>query len=85
MRDPSEFKPGIYRHYKGDKYVALHIARHHETNEPLVVYFCPKHGTISVREWDSEGKDSWCDEVISPAQQGESVWCPRFEYLRPAL
>ena len=29
---------GIYRHYKGNFYQLLHIARHSETEEPLAVY-----------------------------------------------
>ncbi len=29
---------GIYRHFKGDYYKVLHIARHTDTNEPLVIY-----------------------------------------------
>ena len=29
---------GIYRHHKGNLYELLHIARHSETEEPLVVY-----------------------------------------------
>ena len=29
---------GIYRHHKGTLYELLHIARHSETEEPLVVY-----------------------------------------------
>ena len=29
---------GIYRHYKGNQYKVLHIARHTETEELLVVY-----------------------------------------------
>ena len=31
-------KPGIYRHYKGKDYQVYGIARHSETEEPLVVY-----------------------------------------------
>ena len=29
---------GIYRHYKGNLYKVLHLARHTETEETLVVY-----------------------------------------------
>ena len=35
---PSEPKPGLYRHYKGNEYRVLGLARHSETLEPLVVY-----------------------------------------------
>jgi hypothetical protein len=31
-------KPGRYRHYKGNEYRVLGLARHSETLEPLVVY-----------------------------------------------
>lgn len=31
-------RPGIYRHYKGPLYEVLDVARHSETEEPLVVY-----------------------------------------------
>ncbi len=33
-----KFKLGIYEHFKGLRYRALHIARHSETLEELVVY-----------------------------------------------
>ncbi len=33
-----EIKPGIYQHFKGNKYRVLFIARHSETLEPMVVY-----------------------------------------------
>jgi hypothetical protein len=32
------FRPGVYRHYKGNCYLALGIARADETDEPVVVY-----------------------------------------------
>lgn len=35
---PSEPRPGRYRHYKGNEYRVLGLARHSETLEPLVVY-----------------------------------------------
>ena len=31
-------RPGIYRHYKGGRYEVIDLARHSETEEPLVVY-----------------------------------------------
>ncbi len=35
---PEELKPGIYRHFKGNLYRLLFVARHSETLEPMVVY-----------------------------------------------
>ena len=31
-------KPGRYRHYKGNEYTVIGVARHSETEEELVVY-----------------------------------------------
>ena len=33
-----ELKPGKYRHFKGGEYELIAIARHSETEEPMVVY-----------------------------------------------
>ncbi|HVZ66382.1 MAG TPA: DUF1653 domain-containing protein [Lacunisphaera sp.] len=35
---PTEPRPGLYRHYKGNDYRVLGLARHSETLDPLVVY-----------------------------------------------
>lgn len=35
---PAEPRPGVYRHYKGQRYKVLYIARHSESLEFLVVY-----------------------------------------------
>ncbi len=32
--------PGIYEHYKGNRYEVFNVARHSETEEHLVVYRC---------------------------------------------
>ena len=34
----AQILPGIYRHFKGNYYEVLSIARHSETTEPMVVY-----------------------------------------------
>ncbi|MCH5320235.1 MAG: DUF1653 domain-containing protein [Eubacterium sp.] len=34
----NEFKLGIYRHYKGNTYRVLHIAKHSEILEDMVIY-----------------------------------------------
>ena len=38
MTKPLE--PGRYRHYKGQEYQVLGVARHSETEEEMVVYRC---------------------------------------------
>lgn len=34
----TQIAPGRYRHYKGNEYTVLGVARHSETEEELVVY-----------------------------------------------
>ena len=34
----SDVPPGRYRHYKGNEYIVLGVARHSETEEEMVVY-----------------------------------------------
>ena len=33
-----DFQPGRYRHFKGNEYELLYVARHSETLEEMVVY-----------------------------------------------
>ena len=35
---PAEPRPGLYRHYKGNDYRVVGLARHSETLEELVIY-----------------------------------------------
>ena len=44
-----EIKSGKYRHYKGDEYEVLGIAKHSETMEELVVYKSLDKNEIWVR------------------------------------
>lgn len=36
--DRNDFKPGRYRHFKGNEYELLCLAKHSETREDMVVY-----------------------------------------------
>ena len=47
MTEFSQPAPGKYRHYKGHDYEVLHVARHSETEELLVVYR-PLYGDSGV-------------------------------------
>ncbi|MFJ2994194.1 DUF1653 domain-containing protein [Pandoraea sp. NPDC087047] len=68
------FRPGVYRHYKGNCYLALGIARADETDEPVVVYtrLYPREGlpmsTRLLRIWNAP--------VMT-----ESGPVPRFTYI----
>lgn len=36
--DKQEIRPGIWRHFKGNRYQVIGVAKHSETLEPMVVY-----------------------------------------------
>jgi hypothetical protein len=38
MSETFDIPPGRYRHYKGQEYIVVGVARHSETEEQLVVY-----------------------------------------------
>ena len=65
-------KLGKYQHFKGNLYQVLHIAKHSETDEMMVVYQ-PQYGErgIWVRPL------SMFDEVIE--RDGKAI--KRFEYI----
>ena len=67
-----ELKPGIYRHFKGNRYELIGTARHSETMEEMVVYRALYgEGGIWVRP-----ANMW-DETVE--RDGKS--CKRFTYI----
>lgn len=70
----STIQPGRYRHYKGNFYEVLDVARHSETEEPMVVYRCLSDGnSLWVRPLDM------FLETVEVA--GQTV--PRFAKIEP--
>ncbi len=69
-----EVRVGRYRHYKGNEYVVLGVARHSETEEELVVYRQDYgDGSLWVRP-----KQMFVEEV----QVGDQRQ-PRFHWIAP--
>ncbi len=71
----SDISPGRYRHFKGNAYEVLGVARHSETQEELVVYR-PLYGDGGL--W-VRPKRMFLEEVI---HEGRPV--PRFEKIDQA-
>lgn len=74
MNDITTIAAGRYRHYKGNEYSVLGVARHSETLEELVVY---------RQEYGDRGlwvrpKRMFLELVMVAGQQ-----VPRFRYLGP--
>jgi hypothetical protein len=72
--EATDFRPGVYRHYKGAQYLALGLAREDETEELVVVY---------VRLYAREGMPMstrrlsvWNEQVRMP----DGTLQPRFVY-----
>lgn len=67
-------QPGRYRHYKGQEYLVLGIARHSETEEELVVY----RQAYGERELWVRPLSMFLETIDK-----EGTQVPRFEYLGP--
>jgi len=69
-----ELPLGLYKHYKGQNYQVIGIARHSETQEYLVVYRC-LYGDYSlwVRPYDM-----FVETVVVDGKEKL-----RFEYIKP--
>ena len=70
----TELKPGLYRHFKGNLYRLLYVAKHSETLEPMVVYqaLYGDHG-IWVRPasmWNERvERDGYCGPRFYPVEE----------------
>jgi len=67
-----ELRPGRYRHFKGNEYRLLYVARHSETLEPMVVYQA-LYGERGI--WVRPAA-MWNEYVERDGYQG-----PRFAYI----
>ena len=65
-------QPGRYRHYKGNEYTVIGVARHSETEEELVVYR-QEYGDHSL--W-VRPKEMFLETVMVDGQD-----VPRFQYI----
>jgi hypothetical protein len=86
-RAVANFKPGLWRHYKGGLYTALFLATHHDARRPMVVYISHTYGGPNVRPllgWEGD-QDGWLDILTIPnegAAGGESK-VYRFAFVGP--
>ncbi|MCQ2413146.1 MAG: DUF1653 domain-containing protein [Sphaerochaetaceae bacterium] len=69
-----DLKPGLYRHFKGNRYRLLYVARHSETLEPMVVY----QALYGERGIWVRPASMWSETV-----EREGKTYTRFEYLGP--
>jgi hypothetical protein len=69
-----KFTPGYYRHYKGKKYLAIGLAKHSETLEPLVIY-------ISL--YENETSQIWARplEMFIDEVELDGKKIPRYKFI----
>ncbi len=67
-----ELKPGKYRHFKGNEYRLIAVAKHSETLAPMVVYEA-LYGEVGLWVRPAE---MWSEQVDRDGYSG-----PRFTYI----
>ena len=68
-----DIKPGIYRHFKGNEYLVVGVAKHSETLEPMVVY----QALYGEKEIWVRPASMWNETVSKDGYTG-----PRFTFIR---
>ena len=67
-------KPGRYRHFKGNEYTVIGVARHSETEEQFVVY---------RQEYGEHGLWVRPKAMFLETVEVNGQMVPRFEYMGP--
>jgi hypothetical protein len=69
-----KLKPGIYQHYKGNKYLVLGVAKHGDTLEEFVVY---------IALYDNKESKMWVRplKVFIEKVEVKGKKVPRFKFL----
>lgn len=67
-----QIKPGRYRHFKGNEYMALYIAKNSETRDDMVVY----QALYGERGIWVRPASMWNETVERDGKK-----CKRFEYI----
>jgi len=69
-----KFKPGIYQHYKGNKYLVLSVVKHTETLEDMVLY---------ITLYENEMSKMWVRplEMFLEEIEFEGRKMPRFTFI----
>lgn len=71
-----KFKPGIYKHFKGNLYLALFLAKHSETGEDMVIY---------IDLYENKKSQIWArplDMFMDYKKLEDGTKVKRFEFLR---
>ena len=69
-----DIEPGLYKHYKGDIYRALHVARYSESPAiEAMVYILADPGA-------SKAASIWVRPLKRPLLEGDDCWCDLVEW-----
>jgi len=75
-KQTQKFKPGVYKHFKGNLFLALFLSKHSETEEDLVVY---------VDLYDNNTSQIWLrpiDNFLGYKEFEDGTKVKRFEFVR---